>query len=222
VTTSFKSGFLAGLAEPNRRSILGAGIERRFSANSVVVHQEDPADRLFLITEGRGRFFFVTENGRKLVLDWLSPGDIFGAGALLYAPSHYLVSVEMLKDSRVLVWNRATIRRLAGCYPRLLDNALSIARDYLAWYVTSRASLASHNARQRLAHVLVNLAQGIGHATPEGVELKVSNEELASAANITPFTASRLLNQWQRGEALIKSRGKVLLRSPDGLLVRST
>jgi hypothetical protein len=46
------------------------------------------------------------------------------------------------------------------------------------------------------------------------VELDVRNEELANEANISPFTASRLLSAWQREGILVKSRGKVLLRFP--------
>jgi CRP-like cAMP-binding protein len=50
------------------------------------------------------------------------------------------------------------------------------------------------------------------------VELDVTNEELAQAANVTHFTASRLLSHWQGQGALVKSRGKILLLSPANLL----
>jgi CRP-like cAMP-binding protein len=61
------------------------------------------------------------------------------------------------------------------------------------------------------------LASGIGQKVPEGVELDVRNEELANEANISLFTASRLLSAWQREGILEKRRGKVLLRFPDRL-----
>jgi len=57
--------------------------------------------------------------------------------AILSRPSVYLVSTELLKDSNALVWGRATIRTLAAEYPRLMDNALSIAADYIAWILIS-------------------------------------------------------------------------------------
>jgi CRP-like cAMP-binding protein len=40
---------------------------------------------------------------------------------------------------------------------------------------------------------------------------------LAIAANITPFTTSRLLNEWRRNGAVVKTRGKILLRFPQRL-----
>jgi CRP/FNR family transcriptional regulator, nitrogen oxide reductase regulator len=75
------------------------------------------------------------------------------------------------------------------------------------------------SARPRLARVLAELATGIGQKVPGGVELDVHNEELANEANVTPFTASRMLGEWQRQGVLRKSRGKVLLRSPERLFL---
>jgi hypothetical protein len=40
---------------------------------------------------------------------------------------------------------------------------------------------------------------------------------LANEANVSVFTASRLLSAWQREGILVKRRGKVLLRFPDRL-----
>ena len=47
------------------------------------------------------------------------------------------------------------------------------------------------------------------------------NEDLANAANITPYTASRLMSQWQKSRAIVKWRGKVLLRHPERLLPKA-
>jgi CRP-like cAMP-binding protein len=116
------------------------------------------------------------------------------------------------------VWQRNTIRTLAAQYPKLLENGLTIANDYLTWYLASHLSLVCHTARQRLANVLVSLSSGIGRKRPEGVDLEITNEQLANTANITLFTASRLMSEWQRSGALAKSRGKVLLRHPEQLL----
>jgi CRP-like cAMP-binding protein len=51
------------------------------------------------------------------------------------------------------------------------------------------------------------------------MELDVTNEELAQAANVTHFTASRLISHWQKQGALVKTRGKILLRSPEKLIL---
>jgi CRP-like cAMP-binding protein len=171
-----------------------------------------------VLAKGRARFFLLTPEGRKIVLMWLPVGEVVGGAALQSRPSDYIVSTETVKDSTILVWDKPAIRRLAIRYPRLLDNALNMAAEYFTFYVATHVALTCHTAPQRLAAILVNLAQGVGHKVPTGVELDVTNEELAQAANVTHFTASRLLSHWQGQGTLVKSRGKILLLSPASLL----
>jgi CRP-like cAMP-binding protein len=216
-----KSRFLDGFHPGDLKLVLAAARQRHFLPNSVVLNQGHPADHLFLLTRGRARFFFNTREGKKIILHWLTPGEIFGGMALLSIPSPYLVSTETLKDSSTLVWDRATLRNLAVRYPRLLENALLIASDYMAWYLADHAALISQTARQRLARTLVCLAETIGNKCSDGFEFDATNEELAGAANVTPFTASRLLSEWQKNHAVIKRRGKIVLRSPERLFLHT-
>jgi CRP-like cAMP-binding protein len=174
---------------------------------------------LFLLIKGGARYFFITPEGRKVYLLWLVPGEIFGGASLLAKPSAFLVSTETVRDSCVLVWERKTIRGLATRYPKLFENGVAIATDYLIWYLASHLSLLCHTARQRLAHVLVSLANGMGRTCPSGIELDITNEQLANTANITLFTASRLLSEWQRRGAVAKTRGRVVLLSPERLFL---
>jgi len=211
--------FLEGLDRIQLKTVMSAGRQRKYLANSVISNQDHPADHFYLLTSGRARYFFVTPDGRKTILLWLSPGDIFGAAALLARPSEYLVSTEVVKPSSLLVWDRSTIRELIARIPRLADNALLTTFDYLVAYRAIHISMTCRSAGERLAHVLATLATGIGRKVPGGVELDVRNEELANEANVTPFTASRKLNEWQRRGILRKTRGKILLRSPGRLFL---
>jgi len=218
VSWDLKSPLLDGLDRPAREAVLAGSIQCRFAAKSVVTNQDRPADHLLVLTEGCARHFYITEEGKKFLLEWLGPGDLFGARTILSTRSSYLASTETVKNSSVLMWDRTTIRGLIARYPRLLENALLTASDYVTWHLTSHIGIASYTARQRLAEVLITLARTVGQKTASGVTLDITNEELANAANITPFTASRLISEWQRNRALVKRRGKILLESPDWLL----
>jgi len=214
-----KSRFLSGFSPPDLKVILAAARQRHFAADSVVASQDSPADHLFLLTKGRARFFINTPDGKKVILFWLTPGEIIGATSLLSIPSTYLVSAETLRDSSMLVWDRANLRNLTGRYPRLQENALLLTYDYLAWYVAAHLALVSNTARQRLAGVLICLAHTIGEKVTGGFQFDATNEELAGAANVTVFTASRLLSEWQDNGAVVKHRGKVILRTPERLFL---
>jgi CRP/FNR family transcriptional regulator, nitrogen oxide reductase regulator len=214
VSVGWISSFFDGLAVQDRKKILASAKSRRYAANSVITNQGHPADNLFLLTKGRARYFFDEYGGRHILLHWVAVGELIGGKALLAKPATYLLGSETVRECNLLVWDRATIRGLVAQYPVLLENALATASDYLAWYLAAHVALTCHSAEKRLAGVLGNLAEVIGQHVPGGVELDVTNEELANAANMTAFTASRLLSAWQRRGVVKKNRGKILLRQP--------
>ena len=199
--------------------ILAAGRLRRVRAGSLITYQGEPAEDLLLLLKGRARFFYQIPDNKKLILKWITPGHTFGGAALVSGPSTYLVSTEAVQDSMVLEWNGPTIRNLARRFPGILENAHSINMDYVSWYISAHTALTSKSARDRLASVIVGLARSVGQKVSGGIELDVTNEELADSANITAYTTSRLISEWQRSSAVRKRRGKILLRSPERLVV---
>jgi CRP-like cAMP-binding protein len=210
-----------GLEQPEMDLILAAAKLRRFPTRSLMTLQGDPADHLMMMWTGRAHYFFETPNGEKVILMWIRPGDVFGAATLASRPSTYLTNTQAVKDSTVLVWERSAIRTFALRFPLLLENALLIAVDYFSWYVTAHAALVSKTAEERLAQVLFGLAKSIGQKVSGGIEIDVTNEELANSANITPYTASRMISNWQRKDVIRKGRGKILLRSPERFFLRT-
>jgi len=198
--------------------ILSDARTRSFSRGSVITHQGEPSEHFYLLCKGRARYFYETPKGKKLILRWFVPGHAFGLATLLSDHTSYLVSTETVQESVALVWSGLGIQNLARRFPRLLENALMIATDYMAWYITAHASLGSHMARERLAYLLIELAETAAHKSAREIEVNVTNEELASAANITPYTASRMIGGWQRVGAIRKRRGKIVVCSTKLLL----
>lgn len=201
-------------------AVLAVGRQRRFLARSIVTNQGHPASHLFLVLSGRARSFFLTQGGDKLHIYSFPPGEAFGGMALVARNSEYIVSTEAVAESQMLVWEREVIRPLFLQSTKLLDNALGIGSDYLNVTIAMHVAATCHTARQRLAEVLVNLASGVGQRVSGGIELSLRNEELAAAASITPYTVSRLMSEWQRSGLVTKSRGRVLLPSPERLLLQ--
>jgi CRP-like cAMP-binding protein len=207
-------GFLEGFAPCDLAVVLGAAKSRRFPAHSLIASEGHSANKLFLMIEGRARTFTTSLKGEKFILLWIATGEIFGGRALLSKPMKYLVSTETVTDSIILIWNRNAMLSLTRQYPRLVENALLIASDYVEAYRDLHLAATHYTASQRLARVLDSLAKGTGRRVVEGIELTVRNEELANEANVTIFTVSRVLSEWQKKGLLVKSRGRVVIRLP--------
>jgi CRP/FNR family transcriptional regulator, nitrogen oxide reductase regulator len=210
--------FFEGISPGDLSLILRAARLRRFQAHSIIAIEGHRAEKLFLILEGRACISITTPKGEKIVLFWISPGDISGARALLSRPLEYLASTETVTNGLALVWRRSDILALSRQHQPLLENALMIASDYMEVWRDLHFEASYHTATQRVARVLGSLAIGMGWKVAGGIELNITNEKLANQANVTIFTVSRLLSEWHRKGLLVKGRGRVILHSPEELV----
>lgn len=208
----------AGLGKDEITAILAAAFRRRFKASETIIRAEEPATHLVLLRTGCVNFYVVTEKGRRILLRRLVPGNAFGIASFLSDPVGYLATATTVHEVEVLTWEHRIVRRLAGAYPRFPENAFRIALRYIAEYAQRHISLVSNTAQERLAYVLTSTASRAGHILPAGVEIDIKNEDLASLADVSFFTATRLLKNWERAGVVEKSRGKVLIRCPERLL----
>jgi CRP-like cAMP-binding protein len=215
----FRSSFLEGLIPSEIEAVLAAAARRSISAKQIIYHEGDPAAHLFLLVTGRAARYKLTHGGAKLFLRWLAPGDVFGFMALRTDPPPLLTTVQVVREGYVLVWDRASARALVRRDPRLFANIYSAMTNYLASLIDVLVGRASQTAQQRLARMLVESAHQIGRPRRDGIECDLTNEQLAEMANVSAFTVSRQLSEWQKQGLVAKSRGKILLRSPEHLVL---
>jgi CRP-like cAMP-binding protein len=212
------SPFFDGLEPQALQAVLAAGRARRFTAGHVLCRAGEPAELMFVITKGQVRLSRVAPSGREVVIAVLVEGDAFGIGSLLIDSVDYIGTGVALGATEAHVWTREAILRAAKTYPQLSRNALGIALRYVATLTERHIGLIAGTAEQRLARTLTKLGSRSGTHTPSGIEIAIKNEHLASLADVSPYTASRLLNAWERDGAVHKSRGKVSIACPEKLL----
>jgi len=206
---------LSGLTPEQRDMALQRAERRNFTANQVIAHARKPATRLFQLTKGTAKLYRVTKNGDEVLLWWLGAEDVFGVGSLLATQWHYIATAEAVEDCEALVWTRDSLRQLSKIYELITANALHIAMSALAEYTDRVVESTSETAEQRLARTLIHVARRVGRAHLEGVDVAITNEDLGGLANVSMFTASRILKKWERVRMIEKSRGTIRIFSPE-------
>jgi len=209
-----------GMARREVSAIEKWATTREFSQSETIVRSTEPANRFFLIKTGHVDYFIHPAVGLEVLLRRLTSGDVFGFGAFFSNPTGYFGTAIACGRSTALVWGHQLVRKIAQEHPRFVENALRIALRYFEIVLGRHGGLVANTAQERLALALVDLGSRAGHFLGRGVEVLVSNEKLASLADVNIYTASRTLKAWERSGALAKSYGKVLITSPEQLLPR--
>lgn len=206
-----------GIEERRRALIRAAATRRKYPANAMVVRAREPVHSLFVLTRGTARLFLPANGAKEIVIARLAPGDVFGLRAFLKQPGDYLGTVETTAECEFAQWSLKVARRMAEENPELMANALAIAVSYLGRFARRHANLLTRSASERIADVLLQMASRAEKLDTTGIELNVTNEELASLADVSPYTISRTLSLLEQQGVLEKTRERVLIRSPEDL-----
>lgn len=211
--SGFRSKFLDALTPTEVKTVLAAAKEEPFPARQVLQGQGEMAQRLCLLLTGVVAAYRLGDEGSELFLRWGVPGEIFGFSTLLDERPSYQVTVVAVEKGSLLTWDVAASRMLIRQFPNMLRALHSIVASYLQDSIDLLAARTFLTAPQRLARTLTKSAAQIGRVGHGGIELDLTNEQLASIAQVSSFTVSRLLSKWQALGIVRKNRGKILLRS---------
>jgi CRP-like cAMP-binding protein len=182
--------------------------------------QGDPAEYLYVLTEGRAKLCQLTPDGQQVILKFATPWQMIGAIAIVNADS-YPVCCAAVEECRALAWRSSTLNDLQERYPAL---ALNAAR-WMACHVKETqqlfTQLATERVERRVARTLLRLVNQMGHKEADGVRLdfSITRQDLAEMSGTTLFTVSRILSQWEKQGLIESGRERVTIKHPHGLVV---
>lgn len=181
--------------------------------------QGDPADRLHLLLEGSLKLIQVTEDGKQVVMKYVSSGEVFTVLAVLEGVV-YPASAEAVTDSLLLAWDRKTMTDLMSHHPSIALQVLKVVSRHVGEFQDRLRELSTERVERRLARALLRLASQTGRKIEQGilVDLPLSRQDLAEMTGTTLFTVSRTLSQWEAQGLVRASREKVVILNPHGLV----
>jgi CRP-like cAMP-binding protein len=209
---------LAGIEPDVQRTIITEAARRQLRPGQVLCRMDEPAEHLYVLLKGRVQLSRPVRSGHEVLVSVLTPGDVFGLVCLLTRRASYMGTAEAVEAGEAMVWDRATAQRLARRHPQLTANALTIALAMVAQFAARHEALIATSAPERLARALTDLGLQSGTRSADGIDIRINNEQLAALADVSAFTASRQLQQWEREGTVKKRRGAVRIVDPDGLL----
>ncbi|MGQ9517938.1 MAG: Crp/Fnr family transcriptional regulator, partial [Anaerolineae bacterium] len=87
-------------------------------AGKIFYRPDEMGEVLFLLKKGRVQLYRISPDGKKLVIDILGPGTIFGEMSLV-GQRMYNTFAEALDDCLICVMSRADVERLIMEKPRV-------------------------------------------------------------------------------------------------------
>lgn len=191
---------------------------RSFPRNSPIYLPADQSRSVFLLTSGRAKICHLTLDGKQSILAFIEPGELFGELAIFDSGSRDEYA-EAVENSTVVMIPGEEFERLMQQHAGValgVTKVIGLRRQRIERRLKNLLFLSN---RERLTHLLLELAEQYGKPTREGLELgiKLSHQDLANVIGSTRETVTVVLGEMQ-GENLIKvGRRKIVIVQLDQL-----
>jgi CRP-like cAMP-binding protein len=188
------TALFAGLATDDIERLAEKADHVSFDTGTTLFHQGDPADRFFLLLDGRVGLYLDRVEEMGCLARIVRPGETF-AEACICGQGIYPVTAKVLRQSSVVALPRANLLSLIEQRPQFLLKMLSEISIRLRGLVRQIADLKMKTTAQRLAAYLLTLVdQGVG---PADIRLPYEKKLLAQELGMQPETLSRALMKLQ-------------------------
>ena len=199
----------SGLFAEGPLGLMGAPM--RFARNAEVYGEGEPAEYLYQVVSGAVRTYRMLDDGRRQVISFYLPGDMFGveAGEL------HLASAEAIGEAQVLVVKRSSVLARAEREKDLAKQLWTLMTRELE-RVQQHSLVLIKNAEERVAGFLLEMAGR--HAGSTAIELPMSRQDIADYLGLTIETVSRTFTQFvQSGVITLETSRRIQFRDREVL-----
>jgi CRP/FNR family transcriptional regulator len=194
--------FFEGICRASKEALASLCQPREWRKKTVLFHEREPGDAMFLLARGRVGLHKVTPDGREVVIKVIKPGEVF-AEVILFEEKVYPVTAVALTDVLIFKLPRRELFSLLRQEDFRNDFIAMLLRKqrYLAEKIRQLTSL---DVEERLRAFLREQ-----YGERERITAEINKKQLASAIGTTPETLSRLLLQLKRRKFLTWKEGVI-------------
>jgi CRP/FNR family cyclic AMP-dependent transcriptional regulator len=207
-----RTPLFAGLDESELLGLGACAHRRIYRRGEYIFHQGDTGDAVFVLTEGRVKVIFASEDGDEMILATLQPPEVFGELALIDGGPRS-ASIQTLEPTTVLTLTRATLLDLMARRPGVTDVVLRSLGGLVRRMIAQAGDLVFMDLHGRVAKLLLRLIEAHADDTAErlSLDLKMTQSDLAAMVGGSRQSVNQILHQFERrGYLHIEGRGLIV------------
>jgi CRP/FNR family transcriptional regulator len=212
-----KSVIFSALNDSEIKEVKNLFEKSSFKKDEYIFMEDDPSDWFYLVADGRVKVVKHTHSGKDVILEIMSPGDVFGGVAVL-DKKPFPASAQAMEPVIVIRISRKNLFHIMEEHPAL---KLSIVKDFSDRLRNAHETLkniATERVEKRIASLLLKLSEkvGIDDKGYKKIDFPPTRQEIAEMVGTTVETCIRTMSRFQT-EGKVKSSGGKILVNVDAL-----
>lgn len=191
--------FFTDLPEEEVTELADLLVMRRFGGGQVIFHHGDPGGLLYIISDGKVKISYSTQDGQEALLAILGAGDFFGEMALL-DDSPRSATAEAIEATETLTLHREDFRRYLSTNPDFALHVLKTMANHIRRLNSQLSDIFFLDLPGRLARTLLRLADEHGKEE-DGctvIDLSLTQTDLAEMTGATRVSINKTLGRFRR------------------------
>ncbi|MFK7754109.1 MAG: Crp/Fnr family transcriptional regulator [Sedimentitalea sp.] len=199
-----ESGFLHGASDALKQMLESLATEIVLDEDDVLFEQGDDARSLYAVTKGMLEVSVLSQDGRRLALNVMRSGALFGEIAL-FDPGVRTATVTAQEPSIVGRVRYDDVMGAVRSNPDLAIDLIHLAGQRMRWMDRQLNEQVFLPMPSRLARKILYLTEAQSGSGP--AKLSLSQAELAEFVGATREAVSKTLSSWKRLGVISASRG---------------
>jgi len=185
---------------------------RLYKAGEPVFLKGDAGTAMMAVLSGRVRICSNSADGREVVLNVISPGQVFGEIALIDGGERTADAFAM-EPTELLILRRRDFLPFLHRNPEVCVRLLEVMCQRLRWTSEQLEDVNFLDLRSRLAKRLVYLSHHYGQQCSDNasVGVRISQQLLASMIGTSREAVNKQLNEWKDEGVIELKRGWITL-----------
>jgi CRP/FNR family transcriptional regulator len=189
-----------------------------YRKRETIFSEGEPSEWFYLVLSGKIKITKLSHEGKEIILEVISPTDIFGGIAVIKG-FPYPANAVAMEDSEVLRISRKSLMRLVDRFPNLMYCIAMQLGDRMKSSYESLKNIALERVESRIAALLLKLAGKVGIATKAGtlIDMRLTKQDIADMVGTTVETSIRTFSKFKKEGLVTESGGKFVIKDQDGL-----
>ena len=202
--------FHAIFKDTSGEPLVSCSLVREFRAGEFILREGEPADGLYVLRQGTARIFLSDPEGREHTVRYAYAGDVIGGCQFNRTRKSNCYSVQAVGECEVCHFPAGSHEDLMKRCPGLARALLDVMTDLLDESYARLRELTTTNCRQRLARLLVRLAESGPSGRGLPAEIRLHRQRMADILGVTKETAVRALSSL-KAAGLVETRGQLII-----------
>ena len=168
---------------------------KKSSKREVIYFPEERSDNIYMLKEGKVKISRVSEDGKKMTLQIIGPGEIFGESAILGQEKRENIA-EVVEDAVICSINRTMFQEMLANNPKMnlsINKFIGLRIRKIQAHVED---LVFKDAHERVVAFLKRYAKTFGKEMIDGWMVRpfLTHQEIADLTATSRQTVNSILN----------------------------